>query len=448
VGRRGGGGAARAATLGRSLARSPPAFSRPPPPLSRPNKKQTHERCCLVFISLPPFHRLSHPCKLLVPGLRPAWPGFFFACRRRPRPPTPRPRGPDGVPPPPLPLCRLGPLCPRARAPAPPRPRRPHYAPILVSKNTSPNSFAGPPFLYNQPPPPPNHPTTPQRSAPPQAESNNNNDMAPPPPAAPPAPALPRTDTAVKNLASLCKCCREPVPGSDPVEHPHRPFMERAIELSRIGGLEKRTGGCFGAVVVRNGVVSFFFFFFGGGGGVSAAPVGADARARAQLAARAPRSPAARLAWMGARCARGPRPATAGGARVGGSDGRERGKRSRARENSRPHNDSSLSSARPLPPTSTDRRRGLQQRRQLQRPHVVSPVLVGWAGAWRSGCNLEESDARAKRGGGGAPFALAPSLSPARAHGLSSFGAARGAIGRHATSRDPAPRDRTGGAPR
>jgi hypothetical protein len=91
--------------------------------------------------------------------------------------------------------------------------------------------------------------------------------MAPPPPppaaavvAGAPPPTLPRSDTAVKNLASLCACCREPMLEDDPVQHPHRPFMERAIELSRIGGIEKRTGGCFGAVVVRNGVVSFFFF--------------------------------------------------------------------------------------------------------------------------------------------------------------------------------------------
>lgn len=82
--------------------------------------------------------------------------------------------------------------------------------------------------------------------------------MAPPPPAAPAPQALPRSETAVKNLASLCACCRDPMDEADPVAHPHRPFMVRAIELSRIGGIEKRTGGCFGAVVVRNGVVSFF----------------------------------------------------------------------------------------------------------------------------------------------------------------------------------------------
>ena len=85
--------------------------------------------------------------------------------------------------------------------------------------------------------------------------------VPPPPPAAPaaPAPSLPRTETAKRNLASLCNCCREPFTEPDPIEHPHRPFMERAIELSRIAGLEKRTGGCFGAIVVRNGVVSSFF---------------------------------------------------------------------------------------------------------------------------------------------------------------------------------------------
>eukprot|EP00877_Chromochloris_zofingiensis_P005289 jgi/Chrzof1/14761/Cz09g15070.t1 len=31
--------------------------------------------------------------------------------------------------------------------------------------------------------------------------------------------------------------------------------MERAIELSRVAGIEKRTGGCFGAVVVKDGKV-------------------------------------------------------------------------------------------------------------------------------------------------------------------------------------------------
>jgi hypothetical protein len=81
----------------------------------------------------------------------------------------------------------------------------------------------------------------------------------PPPPAAPVPGGLPRSATAVKNLESLCACCREPLSEADPVQHPHKPFMERAIELSRIGGIEKRTGGCFGAVVVRNGVVSFVF---------------------------------------------------------------------------------------------------------------------------------------------------------------------------------------------
>jgi hypothetical protein len=75
-------------------------------------------------------------------------------------------------------------------------------------------------------------------------------------------------------LASLCACCREPITEADPVAHPHRPFMERAIELSRIGGLEKRTGGCFGAVVVRNGVVSLLLFDGAAPSSSLAAPAG------------------------------------------------------------------------------------------------------------------------------------------------------------------------------
>lgn len=39
------------------------------------------------------------------------------------------------------------------------------------------------------------------------------------------------------------------------VQHPQPAFMERAIELSRVAGIEKRTGGCFGAVVVKDGKV-------------------------------------------------------------------------------------------------------------------------------------------------------------------------------------------------
>lgn len=34
--------------------------------------------------------------------------------------------------------------------------------------------------------------------------------------------------------------------------HPHEKFMKRAIELSRMAGLEKKTGGVFGAVIVKN----------------------------------------------------------------------------------------------------------------------------------------------------------------------------------------------------
>lgn len=34
-------------------------------------------------------------------------------------------------------------------------------------------------------------------------------------------------------------------------EHPQEKFMQRAIELSRFAGLEKKTGGVFGAVIVK-----------------------------------------------------------------------------------------------------------------------------------------------------------------------------------------------------
>lgn len=121
--------------------------------------------------------------------------------------------------------------------------------------------------------------------------------MSPPPPAAP-VSGLPRSDTVNRNLASLCTCCREPFTEPDPVEHPHRPFMERAIELSRIGGIEKRTGGCFGAVVVRNGVVSFSLSFWALRS--SSAPVGADVspRRKPSPVRGAPRAAAA-PAWTG-----------------------------------------------------------------------------------------------------------------------------------------------------
>lgn len=38
------------------------------------------------------------------------------------------------------------------------------------------------------------------------------------------------------------------------MEHPHEKFMKRAIELSRIAG-EQKTGGIFGAVIVRNNAI-------------------------------------------------------------------------------------------------------------------------------------------------------------------------------------------------
>ncbi len=35
------------------------------------------------------------------------------------------------------------------------------------------------------------------------------------------------------------------------VKHPQAKFMQRAIELSRLAGIEKKTGGVFGAVIVK-----------------------------------------------------------------------------------------------------------------------------------------------------------------------------------------------------
>jgi hypothetical protein len=57
--------------------------------------------------------------------------------------------------------------------------------------------------------------------------------------------AVPRTPSAVINLAHLNECCRSKLEAVDSggFAHPHAPFMQRAIELSRIAGLEKRTGG-------------------------------------------------------------------------------------------------------------------------------------------------------------------------------------------------------------
>lgn len=55
--------------------------------------------------------------------------------------------------------------------------------------------------------------------------------------------SIPRTASAVTNLAHLNECCKhsEDVDTSG-IQHPHGPFMERAIYLSRVAGLEKRTG--------------------------------------------------------------------------------------------------------------------------------------------------------------------------------------------------------------
>ena len=38
-------------------------------------------------------------------------------------------------------------------------------------------------------------------------------------------------------------------------KHPHEKFMKRAIELSRLAGVEKKTGGVFGAVIVKDGEI-------------------------------------------------------------------------------------------------------------------------------------------------------------------------------------------------
>lgn len=39
------------------------------------------------------------------------------------------------------------------------------------------------------------------------------------------------------------------------MKHPHEKFMRRAIALSRFAGVEKKTGGVFGAVIVKEGVI-------------------------------------------------------------------------------------------------------------------------------------------------------------------------------------------------
>lgn len=54
---------------------------------------------------------------------------------------------------------------------------------------------------------------------------------------------IPRTPSAAVNLQHLQECCKcaEEADASG-VQHPAPQFMERAIQLSRVAGLEKRTG--------------------------------------------------------------------------------------------------------------------------------------------------------------------------------------------------------------
>lgn len=54
---------------------------------------------------------------------------------------------------------------------------------------------------------------------------------------------IPRTPSAAVNLQHLKECCKhvDEVDASG-IEHPAPQFMERAIHLSRVAGLEKRTG--------------------------------------------------------------------------------------------------------------------------------------------------------------------------------------------------------------
>lgn len=69
---------------------------------------------------------------------------------------------------------------------------------------------------------------------------------------------IPRTPSAAVNLAHLNECCKhvdEDVDMSG-IQHPHKAFMERAIYLSRVAGLEKRTG----MVVALTCTVSVWFF--------------------------------------------------------------------------------------------------------------------------------------------------------------------------------------------
>jgi hypothetical protein len=56
---------------------------------------------------------------------------------------------------------------------------------------------------------------------------------------------IPRTPSAVVNLQHLQECCKHKDDiDSSGIQHPYAPFMERAIYLSRVAGLEKRTGMC------------------------------------------------------------------------------------------------------------------------------------------------------------------------------------------------------------
>jgi hypothetical protein len=55
--------------------------------------------------------------------------------------------------------------------------------------------------------------------------------------------AIPRTHSAAVNLQHLKECCKhQDDVDTSGIQHPHGPFMERAIYLSRVAGLEKRTG--------------------------------------------------------------------------------------------------------------------------------------------------------------------------------------------------------------
>jgi len=237
----------------------------------------------------------------------------------------------------------------------------------------------------------------------------NNNNMAPPPPAAdaPPPPAapaaLPRSNTAVKNLSALCACCRDPQLEADPVQHPHAPFMARAIELSRIGGIEKRTGGCFGAVVVRNGVVSSFSCFRSAAKRDQAGAAALLFSVCLSLSLSSRRSFCVRV--------RGAPVGTADDVPARALRARElRELRERRTQHFPPF--FHLLAHQPLffYKTSADRRRGLQQRRQLQRPHVVSRGRPRARAAGRPGASIWRGRAK-----GGAPSSSGGAAAPPRA---------------------------------